>query len=150
MATTNPTRTADVHRLAAQHLSHRAIARRLGIHHTTVGRILRTTTAPDAPAAPAPERTTPEQPTAPERTTERTTTATSNDDHTTTEDSLFHPRLFNDLCVLIDARTGDLPAPLARIVHQAAEAQRTAWRTAARAARTTETGRRPDRAQVAP
>jgi hypothetical protein len=145
MATTNPTRTAEVHRLAAQHLSHRAIARRLGIHHTTVGRILRTTTAPDAP-----ERTTPEQPTAPERTTERTTTVTSNDDRTTTDDTLFHPRLFNDLCVLINPRTGDLPAPLARIVHQAAEKQRTAWRTAARAARTAETGRAPARAQVAP
>lgn len=124
MATTQPTDTqratrhAEVRRLAdEEQLSNRAIARQLGMHHTTVGRILRTTPAPDAPA-------------------ERTTTATSDDDHTTSPDSLLHPRLFADISTLMDPRTGDLPAPLARVLHRAAEAQRTAWRTAARTRRT--------------
>lgn len=132
MAATQPTdptraaRHAEVRRLAdEEQLSNRAIARRLQMHHTTVGRILSATPAPDAPA----ERTTTAPP-------ERTAPVTSDDDHTTPPDSLLHPRLFADISTLMDPRTGDLPAPLARVLHRAAEAQRTAWRTAARTRRT--------------
>jgi hypothetical protein len=126
MATTHPidpertARHAEVRRLAdEEQLSNRAIARQLGMHHTTVGRILRTTPAPDAP----PEHTT----TAP---TVRTTPVTSGAGPRTSQ--LVHeldPRLIQDLNVLM-AGSGALPAPLARAIHAAAQHRRAQWRTA--------------------
>lgn len=156
MATTNPTRATDrddrttrVHHLAAQNLSNRAIARQLGIHHTTVGRILRTTRAP--------ERTTPEQP---ERTTpapERTTPPTSNNRPAPRLLLPLDPDLIQDLNVLRDPRTGALPAPLRAMLRTAADARRTTMRATvhriAAEERTTgrpPSGRAPGRAQVAP
>ncbi|MEU8950911.1 hypothetical protein [Streptomyces sp. NPDC048489] len=122
MATTHPTepqraaRHAEVRRLAdEEQLSNRAIARRLGMHHTTVGRILSTTPAPDEP----PVRTTP----APAvRTTHLTSGAA-------VAPRLLHdldPRLIQDLNVLVDRETGALPAPLAHILRTAADRRRTA------------------------
>lgn len=126
MATTNltpadrATRDAEVHHLAAQHLSHRAIARRLGVHHTTVARILRTTTAP-------PEDTTPAPATAPERTTP---VASSNPP----APRLLHPldpRTIQDLNCLMDPRTGQLPAGLVRAIRTAADHRRASMRATA-------------------
>lgn len=120
MATTNPTRAeerdARVHQLAAKGLSNRAIGRELGIAHTTVARILRTTTAPAAP----PERTRPAPP-----------TATSGK---RLAPRLLHPlppELIQDLNVLADPRTGQLPAPLVRAIRAAADHRRTTMRTRA-------------------
>ncbi|MFB7461702.1 hypothetical protein [Streptomyces sp. NPDC056188] len=153
MATANPTgadeRTARVHQLAAEGRSNRSIGRELRIAHTTVARILRTTTAPaapvepaeDAPAAPV-ERTAPEPAEQAERTTtappapvERTTPAppapTSGNARTP---RLLHPldlRTIQDLNVLMDPRTGALPAPLARIIRAAADHRRTAMQAVA-------------------
>ncbi|MFI5993151.1 hypothetical protein ACIBAC_15115 [Streptomyces sp. NPDC051362] len=126
MATTHPTdperaaRHAEVRRLAdEEHLSHRAIARRLGMHHTTVGRILRTTTAPEAP----PVRTT----TAPTvRTTPVTSGAVPRPPELVRE---LDPWLIQDLNVLMTG-SGALPAPVARAIHAAAEHRRAQWRTA--------------------
>src|SRR5690606_39340504 len=67
--------SSDLHHLAAQNLSNRAIGRRLGMHHTTVGRILRTTRAPERTTPEQPERTTPAPATTPERTTPPTSGA---------------------------------------------------------------------------
>ena len=155
MATTNPTRatdraerTAEVHRLAAQHLSHRAIARRLGIHHTTVGRILSTTTAPRATDSTT-ERTTP----APAGAPKRTTAPTSGDGPAPRLLHPLDPRTIQDLNCLMDARTGALPPALVRAIRTAADEQRARMRAVAhrlaaehRAAQQSE----PEPAQVAP
>ncbi|MEU7340559.1 hypothetical protein [Streptomyces sp. NPDC007074] len=126
MATTQPTDTqrtarhAEVRRLAdEEQLSNRAIARQLGMHHTTVGRILRTTPAPETPA----ERTTT---TSPVRTTPVTSGAGPRAPELVRE---LDPRLIQDLNVLM-AGTGALPAPLARAIHTAADHRRAQWRTA--------------------
>ncbi|MFD8611063.1 helix-turn-helix domain-containing protein [Streptomyces sp. NPDC059631] len=133
MATANPTgtsaraeRNARVHQLAAEGHSHRAIARQTGVHHTTVARILRTTTPPNAPA----EHTAPEQ-------AERTTTAppapTSDDRPAPPRTILLKPiapALTRDLNVLLDRRTGALPAPLDRIVRAYADRERARWSAA--------------------
>ncbi|GHC44398.1 MULTISPECIES: helix-turn-helix domain-containing protein [Streptomyces rochei group] len=143
-------RDARIRQLAADDLSHRAIARQVGLHHTTVTRILRTT--------PAPERTTPEQT---ERTTpapapapERTTPTTSGNTRTPRLLHDLDPRTIQDLNCLMDPRTGALPAPLVRAIRTAADARRTTLRAiAARFGdeeRTAETGRAPARAHVAP
>ncbi|MEU8805042.1 helix-turn-helix domain-containing protein [Streptomyces anthocyanicus] len=149
MATTNPTpaeRTARddrIRQLAADNLSHRAIARQVGVHHTTVARILRTTPEPT-------ERTTP----APAAPVERTITLASGE---TATPRLLHPldpHTIQDLNCLMDPTTGDLPEPIRRILRAAANARRTTMRTTAHRfaaeERTAETGRRPVRAQVAP
>jgi hypothetical protein len=123
MATTQPTdperaaRHAEVRRLAdEEQLSNRAIARQLGMHHTTVGRILRTTPAPDAPA----ERTT-------NAPTVRTTPVTSGAGPRTPQlVRELDPRLIQDLNVLM-AGTGALPAPVARVIRAAANERRAAW-----------------------
>ena len=138
-------RDAQVHRLAAQHLSHRAIARRVGVHHVTVSRILRTTTAPDT----APEHTT----TAPERTSP----ATSGNPPAPRLLHPLDPRTIQDLNCIMDPRTGALPAGLVRAIRAAADHRRTSMHTTAHrlatAERTSEqptTGRATGRAQVAP
>lgn len=164
MATTNPTRatdrddrTARVHHLAAQNLSNRAIGRRLGMHHTTVGRILRTTRAPERTTPEQPERTTPAPATTPERTTPPTSGAAPAPRLLLPLD----PDLIQDLNVLRDPRTGALPAPLRAMLRTAADARRTTMRATvhriAAEERTTgrppsgrAPGRAPGRAQVAP
>jgi hypothetical protein len=118
MATTNPTgtlplaeRRATVRRLADENLSHREIARRLGIHHRTVARDL---AAPAAPAAPesAPPAPTSGAPRAPRLLYP------------------LDPRTIQDLNVLADPHTGALPAPLVRYIRAAANAQRADMRAA--------------------
>src|SRR5690606_4240966 len=135
MATTNPTRatdrddrTARVHHLAAQNLSNRAIGRRLGMHHTTVGRILRTTRAPERTTPEHPERTTPAPATTPERTTPPTSGAAPAPPLLLPLD----PDLIHDLNVLRDPPTAALPpsrpplAPQARQLPPAPHARRRA------------------------
>ncbi|MGW2497310.1 hypothetical protein ACWCV2_22775 [Streptomyces pseudogriseolus] len=159
MATTHLTpadraaRDAEVHRLAAQHLSNRAIARRLGIHHVTVGRILSTTTAPERTTASTTERTTPAPDTAPERTTP----TTSGDGPAPRLLHPLDPRTIQDLNCLMDPRTGALPAGLVRAIRTAADHRRaamvaTAHRLAAeeRTTAPSATGRASGRARVAP
>ncbi|MBZ6258143.1 helix-turn-helix domain-containing protein [Streptomyces olivaceus] len=157
MATTHPTDTADrttrdarVHQLADDGLSHRAIARQVGIHHTTVSRILRTTPAPARTTPQETERTTP-TPAAP---AERTVTLTSG---VRRAPRLLHdldPRTIQDLNCLMDSTTGDLPEPIQRYLRAAADARRATMRTTmhriAADEPTAETGRTPVRAQVAP
>ncbi|MFK0069741.1 helix-turn-helix domain-containing protein [Streptomyces sp. NPDC091046] len=140
------TRDDRIRQLAADNLSHRAIARQVGVHHTTVARILRTAPEPT-------ERTTP-APAAPAAPVERTITLTSGE---VRAPRLLHdldPRTIQDLNCLMDARTGALPEPIRRYLRAAADARRTSLRaTAHRFAaeeRTAETGRAPSRAQVAP
>lgn len=122
MATTHLTpaertaRDARAHQLAADGLSNRAIGRQLGISHTTVATILRTT--------PAPEHTTLD-------TVERTTPATSGN---TRAPRLLHPldpRTIQDLNCLMDPTTGALPAGLVRAIRTAADHRRTSMRTTA-------------------
>jgi len=113
MATTNDTgrltldeRRAKVRRLAAQSLSNREIARRLGIHHRTVARDLEAPTAPAEAPQPAPPAPTSGAPVAP---------------------SLLYdlePALIQDLNVLHDARTGALIGPVRRYIRAAANARR--------------------------
>jgi hypothetical protein len=117
MATTKPSRTTShterttrVHHLAATGMSNRAIARELGMHHTTVGRILRTTTAPE-PTTPTPA--------------ERTTPATSETPRTPWLLRDLEPDLIQDLNILRDPHTGALPAPLRTMLRTAADARRT-------------------------
>ncbi|MEU6649492.1 helix-turn-helix domain-containing protein [Streptomyces sp. NPDC046900] len=108
---------ATVRQLAAEDMSHRAIAREVGIHHSTVARILRATDEPDAPAT-APQDAPPTAPPSPTSGAPRAP-------------RLIHelpPWLIQDLNVLIDARTGRLPAPVARAIHTAAEARRATMR----------------------
>lgn len=146
MATTQATRTmtraertARVHQLAAENHSNRAIARQLGMHHTTVGRILRTT--------PAPVRTTTEQP-------ECTTPTTSENPRAPRLLHDLDPRTIQDLNCLMDSRTGALPEPIRRYLRAAADARRTSLRATAHRIATEDapptTGRRAGRAQVAP
>ncbi|GAA5056380.1 hypothetical protein [Streptomyces similanensis] len=164
MATTHPTlaaeraaRDADIRQRAAAGASARSIARETGLHHTTVARIIRT--------APAPEHTTVEQvePSTPEpsQQTERATPAppapTSGDRHTPPRTALIRelaPDLIRDLNVLVDRRTGALPAPLAGIVRAYADRERARWSAALERRFPTEqhrpSGRAPARAQVAP
>ncbi|MFF9284852.1 hypothetical protein [Streptomyces griseosporeus] len=149
MATTNPTGDqraalhAEVRRLAAEEqLSNRAIARRLGVHHTTVGRILRTTPAPDAPAAAPAERTTPAPP-APTSGAARAPRLLYDLD----------PTLIQDLNVLTDARTGALIAPVRQYLRTAAAYRRAALTAVAHRIAAEDdpaTGRTADRARVAP
>jgi hypothetical protein len=116
MATTNPTgaldlaaRRATVRQLTDEGHSARAIARRLGIHHKTVARDLAATPAP----AEAPQ-TAPPTPTSGARPAPR----------------LLHPldpRTIQDLNVLADPRTGQLPAPLLRTIRAAADHRRAIW-----------------------
>ncbi|GGW68043.1 helix-turn-helix domain-containing protein [Streptomyces griseoloalbus] len=156
MATTQPTgddRTARVHHLAAQKLSNRAIGRRLGIHHTTVGRILRTTTAPEHTTPQPAERTTP-TPAAP---MERTTPTASGDTPTPRLLHPLDPAFVQDLNCLMDPRTGALPEPIRRIIRAAADGRRASMRATAHRLATTQrtsepptTGRAPARARVAP
>jgi hypothetical protein len=112
MATTNPTgalplaeRRATVRRLADENLSHREIARRLGIHHRTVARDLAAPAAPET-APPAPTSGAPRAP------------------------RLLYPldpRTIQDLNVLTDPHTGALPAPLIRAIRAAADHRRAQW-----------------------
>ncbi|MFJ5143294.1 hypothetical protein [Streptomyces sp. NPDC088707] len=98
-------RRARARQLNAAGYSNRAIARELRIHHRTVANDLAAPVAPD-PAPPAP---TSGDPTAPP----------------------IHfnlPRtLVQDLNVLADKQTGELPAPLVRAIHAAADRRRAAW-----------------------
>ncbi|MET7759749.1 hypothetical protein ABZT27_34370 [Streptomyces sp. NPDC005389] len=112
MATPNPTvdqhiaaRRATVRQLDAAGHSRRAIARQLGIHHRTVARDLSATSAPQPPS----RILTSTEPTAPRQY------------FTLTRE------LIQDLNVLADKRTGDLPAPLVRAIHAAADRRRAAW-----------------------
>ncbi|MET9914280.1 helix-turn-helix domain-containing protein [Streptomyces sp. NPDC006476] len=127
MATTETTgaltldqRRAAVRRLAAEQVSNREIARRLGIHHRTVARDL------DAPVpAPAPDPAPQEEPeTAPPTSTSGATPAPR---HPSLIKEL-DPRLIQDLNVLVDRRTGALPSPLDRIVRAYADRTREVWR----------------------
>ncbi|MFF4962990.1 helix-turn-helix domain-containing protein [Streptomyces sp. NPDC001222] len=123
MATTNPTgaldlaaRCATVRQLADDGMSHRAIARRLGIHHRTVAR--------DFDATPAPAEAPPAAPAAPPAPTSGAPSAPR----------LLHPfdpALIQDLNVLADPRTGALPSPLLRAIHAAADHRRAKMRAAA-------------------
>jgi len=149
MATTNPTppdiaeRRATVRRLANQGMSNRAIARQLGIHHRTVARDIDATPAPDTtePAAPDAPNTAPQD--APPAPTCGAPPAPR----------LIHtldPRLIQDLNVLIDRRTGALPAPLARAIRAAADHRRAKMRaTAHRISAEEQPARRPDAAPPA-
>jgi Homeodomain-like domain len=127
MATTHPTqhmpaaeRRALALRLAADapERSARSIAQQVGAHHTTVARWLRTT-----------ERTTP----APEHAPERTTPPTSANTAPTLDVMGFDPQVVRDLVILVDLKTGHLPAPLERAIHQWAEHRRSMWRALDRA-----------------
>ncbi|MFH9430250.1 helix-turn-helix domain-containing protein [Streptomyces sp. NPDC017615] len=127
MATTHPTtpldlatRRAAVRQLAdIERLSHRAIARRLGIHHNTVARDLAATAEPQAEpkraalAAVAPVDTPPPatSPKAPEPTLLRP----------------LAPDLIQDLNILTDPHTGELPEPLRRYIRATANAARADW-----------------------
>ncbi|QMP84085.1 helix-turn-helix domain-containing protein [Streptomyces phage Alderaan] len=105
-------RRAMVHKRHGAGASHRAIGRELGIHHTTVARILRTTPAPqDAPPA------LPDAPPAP----------TSNEPRPPAILFNLTRELIQDLNTLADKGTGDLPAPLVRAIHAAADRRRAAW-----------------------
>lgn len=146
-------RDAQVHHLAAAGHSNRAIGRELGIAHTTVATILRTTPAP-ARTAPEPAEHTAPAPAAP---VEHTTPETSGN---TPTPRLLHPldaRTIQDLNCLMDPTTGQLPAGLVRAIRAAADHRRTSMRTTAHRLATTErtseqptTGRPPARAHVAP
>ncbi|MGW3511191.1 hypothetical protein [Streptomyces sp. NPDC000994] len=165
MATTNPTgaeeRTARVHQLAAEGRSNRFIGRELRIAHTTVARILRTTSAPavpakpakDAPPAPA-ERTTPEPAEQAERTTPAPPAPTSSNARAPRLLHPLDPRTIQDLNVLADPRTGALPAPVVRIIRAAANARRADMRATVHRIAAEEAPSRPDahhtRPQVAP
>lgn len=112
MATPNPTadaalaeRRATVRQLADANHSHRAIARQLGIHHRTVARDLSATATPQ----PTSDILTSAEPPAPRQF------------FTLTRE------LIQDLNVLADKHTGELPAPLARAIHAAADRRRAAW-----------------------
>ncbi|MGW2130442.1 helix-turn-helix domain-containing protein [Streptomyces coelicoflavus] len=143
-------RDTRIRQLAADGASTRAISRKVGAHHTTVARVLRTTPAPERTTPERAERTTP----APPAPVERTITLTSG---ATATPRLLHPldpHTVQDLNCLMDPRTGALPEPIRRILRAAADARRSTMRaTAHRYAteeRTAETGRAPGRAQVAP
>ncbi|MYR46611.1 hypothetical protein [Streptomyces sp. SID5910] len=124
---TRAERTALVHQLAAAGHSHRAVARQTGMHHTTVGRILRTTPAPAERAPEQAERTTP----APSPAPERTITLTSGVVRAPRLLYPLDPTLIQDLNVLTDPRTGALPDPIRRYLRAAANARRTTMRTTA-------------------
>ncbi|UIX33559.1 helix-turn-helix domain-containing protein [Streptomyces sp. GQFP] len=125
MATTETTgaldlaeRRATVRRLAADSLSNREIARRLGIHHRTVARDLE---APAPAAAPQ---------TAPQAAPPAPTSGASPAPRRPSLIKELDPRLIQDLNVLVDRRTGALPAPLDRIVRAYADRTRAAWSAA--------------------
>ncbi|MFE5912073.1 hypothetical protein ACFQ6B_23730 [Streptomyces wedmorensis] len=100
-------RRATVRQLADDGLSNRAIGRQLGIHHRTVASDLLATPAPaDAPPGP-----------------------TSGDLLTPRLLYPLTPQLVQDLNVLHDPATGELPAPLARAIHEAANRKRARWMT---------------------
>ncbi|MFH8530475.1 helix-turn-helix domain-containing protein [Streptomyces tendae] len=137
------TRDARIRQLADDGASARSIARQVGVHHTTVARILRTSPEPT-------ERTTH----APAPPAERTITLTSGE---VRAPRLLHdldPLTIQDLNCLMDARTGALPEPIRRYLRAAADARRATMRATmhliAAEERTAETGRAPGRAQVAP
>ncbi|MFB7029657.1 MULTISPECIES: hypothetical protein [unclassified Streptomyces] len=103
-------RDARAHQLAADGASHRAIGRALGIHHTTVARILRTTPAPPTAPQDAPPPATSKNAPIPGAMFKLT------------------PQLIRDLNVLANRWTGELPAPLVHAIHAEAEKQRAIWR----------------------
>lgn len=122
MAITQPTdapsraeRRHRVRQLAADGLSNREIARRLSIGKDTVRRDLRAT---EAPAAPVPA-----SPAAPPAMTSGAAPAPPR----TRLIWELDPRLIQDLNVLVDRRTGALPAPLAHIIRAAADRRRAEW-----------------------
>ncbi|MEH0470867.1 helix-turn-helix domain-containing protein [Streptomyces sp. B21-097] len=122
MATTNPTgrltpaeRRRRVRQLAAENKSNREIARQLGIHHRTVARDL------DAPAAPAE---------APQTASPAPTSGAAPAPRRPILIKELDPRLIQDLNVLVDWRTGALPAPLDRIVRAYADRTRATWHAA--------------------
>ncbi|WP_329622936.1 helix-turn-helix domain-containing protein [Streptomyces sp. NBC_01255] len=98
-------RRTRARQLADDGHSNRAIARQLGIHHRTVARDLELTPAPPA-APPVPTSGDPSAPRI-----------------------LFNlpPTLVQDLNVIADKQSGDLPAPLVRAIHAAADRHRAAW-----------------------
>ncbi|MFE7017719.1 hypothetical protein ACFVAQ_46015 [Streptomyces sp. NPDC057651] len=125
MADTNPTgatdratRRAEVRQLADAGESNREIARRLGIGKDTVRRDRAATEAPPAPD-PAPAAPDPAPP-APTSGATRAPFLVRD----------LAPELIQDLNMLADPRTGQLPAPLARMLRAAADQARAAWRTA--------------------
>ncbi|MFF5790237.1 helix-turn-helix domain-containing protein [Streptomyces sp. NPDC012693] len=85
--------------------SNRAIGRQLGIHHRTV--------ATDLLATPAPQDTPP--------------APTSGDPDAPRQLFTLTRELIQDLNVLADKQSGDLPAPLVRAIHAAADRRRAAW-----------------------
>ncbi|MGW8762355.1 helix-turn-helix domain-containing protein [Streptomyces sp. NPDC055815] len=109
-------RNTRAHQLSADGHSLRAIGRELGIHHVTVARILRTTPAPQGAPEDAPQDPTSGDAPAP-------------DDAPTAPPMHFNlpTELIQDLNVLADKTTGDLPAPLVRAIHAAADRRRAAW-----------------------
>ncbi|MFE1070983.1 helix-turn-helix domain-containing protein [Streptomyces sp. NPDC058783] len=133
MASTNltpadrTTRDARIHQLDADGLSHRAIAREVGVHHTTVSRILRTTPAPEHTTPEPTERTIP----APAAPVERTITLTSGEVRTPRLLHPLDPHTVQDLNCLMDPSTGALPEPIRRILRAAANARRTTLRATA-------------------
>lgn len=125
-------RRATVRQLHAAGHSNRAIARQLGVSKDAVARDLRATepppgepqAAPDAPPAETAVHATSE----PDRATPAPPIPTSGNP---VKPWLVHdmdPRLVQDLNILIDPRTGRLPAPLERAISIAAAARRAAWR----------------------
>ena len=98
-------RRARARQLHTAGYSNRAIGRELGIHHGTVAADLRATPAPPA-APPAP---------------------TSGDPGAPRQFFTLTRELIQDLNVLADKRTGELPAPLVRAIHAAADRRRAAW-----------------------
>lgn len=100
-------RRATVRQLSADGYSNRAIGRRLGIHHRTVASDLLATLAP--PAAPP--------------------TPTSGDPLTPRLLFRLTPQLIQDLNMLHDPLTDELPAPLVRAIHEAANRKRARWIT---------------------
>ncbi|RMB83662.1 helix-turn-helix domain-containing protein [Streptomyces shenzhenensis] len=121
MATTETTgaltldqRRATVRRLAAEQVSNREIARRLGIHHRTVARDLEAPTAPAEAPQTAPPAPTSGVPRAPRLLYD------------------LEPALIQDLNVLTDPHTGALIAPVRAYLRAAANGRRTALREVAR------------------
>ncbi|RSS59563.1 helix-turn-helix domain-containing protein [Streptomyces sp. WAC01280] len=87
--------------------SNRAIARQLGIHHGTVARDLRSTPEPLDDPQPV----------------------TSGEPSTPRLMFPLPPQLIQDLNVLHNHQTDELPAPLVRAIHEAANRKRARWIT---------------------
>ncbi|RMB85610.1 hypothetical protein [Streptomyces shenzhenensis] len=127
-------RRATVRQLHDAGHSNRAIGRQLGISKDAVARDLRATepptvepdalsTGPDAPRTETPARAATE----PDRPERAPLTLSSGNKVRPWLVHELDSQLIQDLNVLIDRRTGRLPAPLERAIRIAAAARRAAW-----------------------